>query len=117
MTYTKLDSFEQAFDPGWGGCRRTCACGKTYYNPTGCWDWEEGELEALEKDPMTTGCDYAIGVVVIEGVEYANACNCWHPKATKIATWLDNHASFIAKYFAFEKQRLQQMADEIPTIQ
>lgn len=97
-------SFERGFTTNSAGCLRECACGKWYYT-NGGWDWEEGELDALAKNPNAYARDYAIGEVAFEGKVYANACDCWHPRALQLIKFIDGHARAIAEYLTEEKKR------------
>lgn len=113
---SRMTSIEAAFRIG-TSCRIWCKCGKTYWdNHNGGWDWEDGEVEALEADENAVACDFAPGRLIIEGTEYCDACNCWHPIAERIANWLDLNKQCIATYYAREKERLTALANEVPTI-
>lgn len=114
----QLENFERAFSTNSGSCRRTCECGVIYYNPEpGAWTWEEGELEALETNPKAISVGYAIGGVIVDGTEYADACSCWHKKAERIIDWLDNYTPHLKKWYELERQRLQALIDQQPTIE
>lgn len=112
----KLQNFERAFSDSSGSFRMRCVCGKTYYNPDQGWTIYEGELEALQKDPMAFSLDYGPGGVAFEGKIFVNACDCWHPRALLIIGFLDSHKERIAKFFALEKQCLKEAAENYPTI-
>lgn len=101
-----LDNFERAFKENGGGCRVRCACGKIYYNHdrTG-WDWEENELETLEKDDNAIAIAYSVEYIRFEGVQYVIDCDCWKAQAELIMKFLDGHALCIARYINFEKNR------------
>ncbi len=49
MNREKLDNFERAFHAGTSGCTRACNCGRVFYDVENSYDWEDGELERLEK--------------------------------------------------------------------
>lgn len=49
----KIEIFEEAFRSGVGHSEFTYCCGKVFYNSNGGWDWEDGELEELEKSGAT----------------------------------------------------------------
>jgi hypothetical protein len=70
------ERFEDAFDDGVGWSRVTCQCGQTYYNSDGGWDWEDGELEALRKDPKATDVDYSVSEMTVNGKTYVTGCPC-----------------------------------------
>jgi hypothetical protein len=113
----QMENLERAFSSGCAGCRGQCACGKVFYNPGGNWDWSEGELEALDQDPEATAVDYSVGGVVIDGVDYVNACMCWVPKAKKIIAWLDHHRHEIVEWYNLEKKRKLAEAKEAPVVE
>jgi len=115
MTKAQQENFERAFSTGGGGCRRECACGKEYFNPSGDWSWEDGELEKLRDDPNATAVEYAIGGILFQGREYANACTCWEPLAEKFIGFIDDHGREVAKYVNLEKARLVEEAQRTAT--
>lgn len=112
-----LDNFDRAFSHIRTGCFK-CECGKVYWdNQNGGYDWNDGELEALEKNPNATAVPYAIDVIDIDGREYANACNCWEKRASRIIGWLENNRTEIAAYFRYEKERKMAEANRLATIE
>jgi len=113
---TKFENFERAFDCHVGSCSATCACGRVFYNPDRSWDFEENELEDLEKDPNATGLDYAVSFVEFEGQTNVMACDCWHNRAKQIMGFLDSHANKIAEYLKLEKERKTQEAENSPVV-
>lgn len=113
----KLENFEQAFTPPVGSCSVTCECGRVFYNPSGSWDFYEGELESLKNNPKATPVEWSCGYVFFEGHEYAMDCNCWHERAKKLMDWIDAHADRIAKYLTLEKKRKQAIADAAPVVE
>lgn len=112
----KLEVFERAFSSHTSGCVRECRCGKTYYHDDeGGYSWEPGELERLAKSGARA-LDYSPGGIVIDGVEFVNACDCWHPQAAQIISFVDANAHPIAEYLSLEKKRKQQEADAAPVV-
>lgn len=111
----KLENFERAFSTHSGGCRRTCNCGREFYNPNGGWDWEEGEIEALDKSGAIS-LDWSVSTLSCEGKEYVMDCDCWHKRAKQIMGFIDGHAQAIAEYLTLEKKRKQTLADESPVV-
>jgi len=103
---SRFDNFQEAFRSGCSGCRRECECGKVYYNPDGGWDWNEGELEDLEKY-NAIALDYTVGTLVIDGEEYVTDCDCWHEKAKKIIAWMERNKYAFVEYLQLEKKRKQ----------
>lgn len=116
MDSDKFENFERAFRDGVAGAVRTCHCGKCYYNPDGNWDFDDGEIERLEKDPNATPLEYACGDITIEGRAYVDGCDCWHNRAQEIIGFIDDHARKIAEYLTLEKRRKQALADEAPVV-
>lgn len=110
-----IETFEDAFDIGVGSCRAECDCGKEFYCPDFGADWDEGELDHLEKIGATS-LDCSVSYVVFEGTQYVMQCECWHERAKKIMGFLDDHNYQIAKYINKEKQRLIDEANRMPTI-
>ncbi len=111
-----IESFQEAFHTGTGSCRGECECKNIFYNSDGGWDWEDGELEALEADPMATDIDCTVSFVEFQGIEYVYHCECWHRQAEKIMEFLDKHSHGIANYLTKEKQRVQAEADHMPEV-
>lgn len=111
-----LQSFETAFSDGIGSARIQCECGITYYNSTGGWSWEAGELEALEADPNAVDLDYTPTHITFEGKGYCDACDCWHLRAQMIVGFLNGHSHKIANYFREERTRRQKEVAAIPVI-
>lgn len=110
-----LENFERAFTTSHGSCRAKCECGREFYNPDGGWDWEEGELEALEKSGAKA-LDWTVGEIWLEGKEYVPDCDCWHPRAVKIIAFVRSHGGAIAEFLTLEKARKQREADSSPIV-
>lgn len=110
----KLESFAESFRSD-GGCRRTCECGRVFYNPGGGWTWETGELEELELI-KATAIDHTVTTVEFEGKEFVIDCDCWHLRAKQIMGFIDSHAHSIVKYLVNEKKRKQAEADRSPVV-
>lgn len=113
----ELQNFEIAFRAGSSGCRRTCHCGREFYDGSGAsYSWDDGELEALRKDSSKTPCDYCPGDIRFEGNEYVDACDCWHERAKKLIAFITSHGHGIAEFLKLEKARKQAEADNSPTV-
>lgn len=112
-----IESFKEAFDIGAISCRGICECGRVYYNSDGGWDWEENELELLETDNNAFDLDCGIAVVKFMNKEFIYQCDCWFNVADKFMQIIDNHAFQIAQYLKFEKVRLQEIVDSMPTVE
>ncbi len=114
MNAEKLENFTQAFADR-GRCRDTCECGKQFFNAADdSIDWEEGELEELEKS--ATGLDHSVGVFELQGKRYVDSCTCWHGHVGKFLALIDGNASRIADYLTLEKKRKQRIADRAPVV-
>lgn len=112
----KMENFERAFSDHTSGCRRQCNCGKTYFDAhNGCYDWEEGELEALESGAGIP-LEHSVGDISFEGRTYVDGCDCWHPRAKQIMAFIDQHAREIAEYLTLEKARKQWEADHAAVV-
>jgi hypothetical protein len=103
-------AFLRAFRDTVGGCRMDCACGLTYYEPDGGWDWERGELEALEADPKARRVDYTPGLLTFEGRSYVDGCTCWHQRAQRIEAFIQGHDREIAAYLNERAERMRATA-------
>ena len=76
------EHFIRVFRDMGAGCVRTCdRCGLTAFNSEGMWDWDEGELEKLQKaaeeDPKSfRDVDHSVGGYVIWGIFISEVCEC-----------------------------------------
>lgn len=111
-----IESFETAFNEKVGSCNAVCACGRTFYNHPGGWDWEDGELERLEKDESATCLQWSVGFVRFEGETYVIDCDCWHKRAKRMMAFIDSHGHQIAEYLRIEKERKLKEANEMPEV-
>ncbi len=111
-----IDLYYNAFTTRTSGIARDCVCGKTYYDPSERRLFEDGELAGYEADPTAFIAPYHPGGVVVMGVEYCDACNCWEPKAQRIVDFLREHQQEIGEFFRLEKERLAAAAKAVPTI-
>lgn len=115
MKEPKLENFIEAFHSHSGGSVRECNCGRVFYNSSGGWDWENGELEKLQASKTATDLEWSVSTVVFEGKECVIDCDCWEKRAEQIMRFLDGHAVQICDYFKAEKRRMTKAADEFPT--
>lgn len=112
-----LETFIEAFADNAATCRGYCACGRTYFDSvSGGYDWNEGELDELRKDPNAIPMSTSVGYISLEGSTYIEECHCWHERARTIKRFLDAHAHKIADYLTKEKQRKQAAADSSPVV-
>jgi hypothetical protein len=116
MTAAKRENFERAFTSGGGGCRKTCECGKEFYNPDDSWDWDDGELDELYADPDAVSLPHTVGTLIVGGTEYVCDCDCWLPQAVKMMAWLDANAYQIAEYLSLERERKTAEAERAPLV-
>lgn len=110
-----LENFERAFSDSCGGCRRECECGRVLYNPEGGWDWEEGELEELEKSKATS-VEWTVQTLSMEGCEYCLDCDCWHDRAAKFISLIERYGPQIAKFLTLERKRKLVEAEASPVV-
>lgn len=114
----KLENFERAFTSGSSGCRRTCECGREFWDSYNeGYDWEPGEVEELKNNPNATSVAYSVSSIILEGKEYPMDCDCWHKRAEQIMGLIDGHDHAIARYLTLEKQRKQAIADKAPVVE
>ena len=111
MTEQCSEIFEEVFNSHCGGCVRTCTCGKTYYDTYNDYDWDDGELEALEKDPRAVALDYGVGTMSIAGEEIVFGCDCDH--ARRYENFIISHASQLAAYLTKRAAALEEEAKSI----
>lgn len=111
-----LDNFDRAFsNTRTNHC--VCNCGKVYWDcHNSGYDWCEGEVERLEADPNATAVQYAIGVIDVDGRWYANACDCWKTRATRIINWLEENREAVATFLRHEKARRVAEATMMATV-
>lgn len=112
-----IESFKEAFHTGVGSCRGQCECGVQFYNSDGGYDFNEGELEELEKMSDSRDIDCSVAFVDFEGIEYVYQCDCWEERAMKIMQFIDDHSHGIAQYLRLEKERMQSEANNMPTVE
>ncbi len=109
----KIGIFEDAFATPVGHSSMECEGGKIFYNSTGDWDWDEGELEKLMKSENAIDLDYSVGEICFEGRRYALDCKCWHTRAMVIFEFLMAHNHPIVKLFTNVKALLLKEAENI----
>ncbi len=112
-----LDDFREAFQTDVSRAEFECLCGRIFFDNYngGIWD-DEQEILDLQNNPKATPIDHAIGTMSFEGKEYCWECDCWHVRAEQVRNFLLGHKKEIAELFRFEKIRLQEMTDAIPSI-
>ena len=105
----RIDNFEIAFRANHAGCRGECYCGKVFYNGSGGWDWEDGEIERLESSDAIS-VDYSIGYIEFEGKAYVDSCNCRDERVEMILDFIDCHSTQIAEYLNLEAKQAMSKA-------
>lgn len=112
----QIEIFEEAFKDNCVGCRRTCKCGKTYFNDEAGWDFDPGEIEALRTDKNATSIPHSVGTLTFSGSEYVRDCKCWISEAEKIANWIDMHGNQIAEYLNATKKEYEDHAKSLTQV-
>ena len=104
--------FEETFDSHVSGCVRTCACGRIYYDTfNDDWDWKDGELEALDKNPNAFPVEHSVSTISINEEEIVHGCECG--RAKKYEDFIIDHAEQIAEYLNKRAEMLREKADSI----
>jgi len=101
----KLEQWAAACSTCTVSYRGQCACGKTFYDSCGHWDWQDGELEALIEDDNSHDLWSGVRFIEFEGKQYVSACDCWHKRALVIIGFVDSHCREIACYLMAERKR------------
>lgn len=112
----RLENLARSFHSNTSGCRRTCECGREFYDTHNSYDWDEGEIEALEANPNATGVPYSVEGIELPGGEYATDCTCWHKKGLKLIDFLDQHDRHIERWFELERERLAAEVAAVPVL-
>lgn len=100
---------------GGGGCRAECGfCKRETYNPNGGWDWNEGELEGLDRrneedSDKCIAVDYSVGIAYLDGKQYVVGCPC--NSARRYEDWIWSHRILIAEYFKLKAERISEDAE------
>lgn len=110
------DIFIQAFHSGGGGCLRTCECGRTHFDTYNTWDWDDGELEELEKKAIENPDKYvesdgSASCIEIDGREIVIGCCC--DFARKYEAFIKNNAEQIADYLRLYAAQLRERAEKV----
>jgi hypothetical protein len=108
--------FEDAFSSHGSGCVRDCVCGRTHFDTYNTYDWEDGELEDLEKKAKENPDkyiehDHSIGMLIVDGQEFVFECPC--NGAAKYERFILRHERQIADYLNKRADELTKHATEI----
>ena len=112
--------FEDIFRSNNGGCLRICVCGRINFDSSdNGWDWDQGELEELEKNQKNNPDKYiehdgSVGTMVVSGNEIVCGCICEHAK--KSEDFILENAENIAEYLNKKAKRLKEKAERIEVI-
>lgn len=105
---------------GAGSCRVTCEfCGRTHFNGTHDWDWDEGELEELlakaksEPDRFLDH-DYTPTWCYLDGKVTVAECPC--NAASRYETLFWQHRVLIANYIERRAKSAREAADAVAKI-
>jgi len=104
--------FEDAFKDGHGGCRRTCECGRIFYNSTGGWDFEPGELEELKEHPLAEDVEWTVETLTILGKEYVLGCHKCMDKIRQYEQFIWAYRDPIAKYLSVRVMKIKKGLEE-----
>lgn len=109
--------FEQAWSANMSSCRRTCRCGKVYWDGANSgYSWEPGEVEELHKDLNAKELPHSVSILHIEGTEFVADCDCWVPRAEAIWDWIENNGHAIATMINLKKRKATLDADRMPEV-
>lgn len=111
-----VDRYYDAYSARCSGIARHCRCGKIYYNADRPGWFEEGELEGYRNNSNAFHVDYEPGGVYVLGIEYCNACDCWHQKAQQVVNLLRAEKKQIGAFYRLERQALLDEAAATPQI-
>ncbi len=101
----ELDTFIEAFRANHSGFRGECNCGREFFNPDDCWDYEEEEIQFLMQDPNATELMHDVRYVEFNRREYVIDCECWHQKANHFINAVLEHDQQIARFLNNERKR------------
>jgi hypothetical protein len=116
LTRAELEIFELSFHNNTGTSRMQCACGRVFYNSTGNWDWDDGELEGYHADKNAIDVDHTILALTVQGKDVADACTCWHGEAAMIYRWLIAYRYQVVEFYRRVKNHLQKEAEAFPVV-
>lgn len=93
-----------------------CDCGRTLFDNSHQYDWEEGELERLEalaeSDPEHYAVlDFGCSSVVIDGRTFVMGCPCNGLRAYE--NFIRNHAEQLAKFLVHLRQERLDYAEAL----
>ena len=111
-----LEIFEDVFYDHSSTAVMTCECGKTYYCPNDGFDFDEGELERLEKDPDAFAVD-CVSPMTLFKQRFVCECGCYKQDPGVIffinimAGYMDRVVEFLVKVYGHEADNIRDMAD------
>jgi hypothetical protein len=114
---TTIETIAEAFSTGNSSYQEMCNCGKVFYDSSGNhWDWEEGELASLSKDPDSVALDYAVGTIFLNNTYYVADCTCWHKLGKMVFEFLMCHRKQVAKMFQVLRANTEAYLNSLPKI-
>ena len=110
------EMFEDAFMSPCSGIRRSCECGREFYDLSegDSTNWERGEwadLTARDDGDRVIGFPHSVGVYVISDREYVVGCPC--NAGGPAERWILENADNIARYLNERAKALRAKADRI----
>lgn len=106
--------FEDVFHSRCGGCERQCECGIVHFDSYNFADWDDGELEELQKrakkEPEKyVEHDHSVSTLSIGGQEIVCGCTC--ENAHRYENFILSHASQLAEYLNKRSEKLKKEAE------
>lgn len=100
-------NFEEAFRDGFGGCRRTCACGRECFDGANSYDWSPGELEGLRENARLhpdkyLELPYCCSDLTVNNKTFVMGCYC--NGARPYEDWIRGHAEKLAAFLVSVRQ-------------
>ena len=111
--------FYEVFNSRVSGCYRQCACGIHHYDSVGSYDWDDGELEnlnkkALEEPYKYIAHDHSVGTIIIGSMEIVMDCTC--DLGPKYERFILRYQHQLAEYLNKRCEQLKAEADKIKVV-
>lgn len=108
MTKMPSENFMRALElsTSAGGCRMTCEfCDREHYASTAGYDFDEGEIEALEAMPNSVDHgDCSVTYGMLDGKQYVVDCECG--KAQHFEKWITAHRRLIVEFLKLRAEEI-----------
>jgi len=111
-----IKTFIEAFRANHSGFIGDCNCGRTYYNPESCWDYDDNEIAHYKEDSNCTELLHSVQYVEFDRREYVIDCDCWHDKVNRFMSVIDEHDRQIAIYLNKERERKIFEAEQVQIV-